>query len=252
MGVFLSLEVSEGYSGLKVSNLRKSYNSRMVLRDISLTLHQREIVALLGANGTGKTTCFYSIAGLTSIDSGTITLNGKNIAGMPIYKRANLGLSYLPQEPSIFKGMTVEDNVASVLEISTRDRFVRRIKLESLLTSFSLTNIRKAKAITLSGGERRRVEIARNLATYPKYLLLDEPFAGVDPIAVEDIRSLIKGLKNRGIGILITDHNVRETLKLVDRVYIINDGSIIKSGSPAEIISDDTVKSVYLGASFNL
>ena len=175
MGGFLNLEVSEGYSGLKVSNLRKSYNSRLVLRDISLTLHQREIVALLGANGTGKTTCFYSIAGLTSIDSGTITLNGKNISGMPIYKRANLGLSYLPQEPSIFKGMTVEDNVASVLEISTRDRFVRRIKLESLLTSFSLTNIRKAKAITLSGGERRRVEIARNLATYPKYLLLDEP-----------------------------------------------------------------------------
>ena len=171
---------------------------------------------------------------------------------MPIYKRANLGLSYLPQEPSIFKGMTVEDNIASVLEISTKDRLVRTVKLESLLESFSLTNIRKAKAITLSGGERRRVEIARNLATYPKYLLLDEPFAGVDPIAVEEIRSLIKGLKNRGIGILITDHNVRETLKLVDRVYIINDGSIIKSGSPAEIVSDNTVKSVYLGASFNL
>ena len=248
----MNLEVSDGFSGLKVSNVRKSYNSRLVLRDISLNLRQREIVALLGANGTGKTTCFYTIAGLTSSDSGTITLNGTNISNMPIYKRANLGLSYLPQEPSIFKGMTVEDNIASVLEISTKDRLVRRVKLESLLESFSLTNIRKAKAITLSGGERRRVEIARNLATYPKYLLLDEPFAGVDPIAVDEIRSLIKGLKNRGIGILITDHNVRETLKLVDRVYIINDGSIIKSGSPAEIVSDNTVKSVYLGASFNL
>ena len=186
------------------------------------------------------------------MDSGTITLNGTNLSNMPMYKRANLGLSYLPQEPSIFTGMTVEDNVAAVLEISTKDRLVRRVKLESLLASFSLTGLRKAKAITLSGGERRRVEIARNLATYPKYLLLDEPFAGVDPIAVEDIRTLIKGLKNRGIGILITDHNVRETLKLVDRVYIINDGSIIKSGSPSEIISDDTVKSVYLGTSFNI
>ena len=248
----MKLKVNDGYSGLKVSNLRKSYNSRQVLRDISLTLQPREIVALLGANGTGKTTCFYTIAGLTSMDSGTITLNGTNLSNMPMYKRANLGLSYLPQEPSIFTGMTVEDNVAAVLEISTKDRLVRRVKLESLLASFSLTGLRKAKAITLSGGERRRVEIARNLATYPKYLLLDEPFAGVDPIAVEDIRTLIKGLKNRGIGILITDHNVRETLKLVDRVYIINDGSIIKSGSPAEIISDDTVKSVYLGASFNI
>ena len=248
----MKLEVNDGYSGLKVSNLTKSYKSRQVLRDISLTLQPREIVALLGANGTGKTTCFYTIAGLTSMDSGTITLNGTNLSNMPMYKRANLGLSYLPQEPSIFTGMTVEDNVAAVLEISTKDRLVRRVKLESLLASFSLTGLRKAKAITLSGGERRRVEIARNLATYPKYLLLDEPFAGVDPIAVEDIRTLIKGLKNRGIGILITDHNVRETLKLVDRVYIINDGSIIKSGSPAEIISDDTVKSVYLGASFNI
>ena len=248
----MNLEVSDGFSGLNVSNIRKSYNSRLVIRDVSLNLRQREIVALLGANGTGKTTCFYTIAGLTATDSGTITLNGTNISNMPIYKRANLGLSYLPQEPSIFKGMTVEDNIVSVLEISTKDRLVRRVKLESLLESFSLTNIRKAKAITLSGGERRRVEIARNLATYPKYLLLDEPFAGVDPIAVEEIRSLIKGLKNPGIGILITDHNVRETLKLVDRVYIINDGSIIKSGSPAEIVSDNTVKSVYLGASFNL
>lgn len=248
----MKLEVNDGYSGLKVSNLRKSYNSRQVLRDVSLTLQPREIVALLGANGTGKTTCFYTIAGLTSVDSGTITLNGTNLSNMPMYKRANLGLSYLPQEPSIFTGMTVEDNVAAVLEISTKDRLVRRVKLESLLASFSLTGLRKAKAITLSGGERRRVEIARNLATYPKYLLLDEPFAGVDPIAVEDIRTLIKGLKNRGIGILITDHNVRETLKLVDRVYIINDGSIIKSGSPAEIISDDTVKSVYLGTTFNI
>ncbi len=248
----MKLELNDGYSGLKVSNLRKSYNSRQILRDVSLTLQPREIVALLGANGTGKTTCFYTIAGLTSMDSGTITLNGTNLSNMPMYKRANLGLSYLPQEPSIFTGMTVEDNVAAVLEISTKDRLVRRVKLESLLASFSLTGLRKAKAITLSGGERRRVEIARNLATYPKYLLLDEPFAGVDPIAVEDIRTLIKGLKNRGIGILITDHNVRETLKLVDRVYIINDGSIIKSGSPSEIISDDTVKSVYLGTSFNI
>ena len=252
MGGFLNLEVSEGYSGLKVSNLRKSYNSRLVLRDISLTLHQREIVALLGANGTGKTTCFYSIAGLTSIDSGTITLNGKNISGMPIYKRANLGLSYLPQEPSIFKGMTVEDNVASVLEISTRDRFVRRIKLESLLTSFSLTNIRKAKAITLSGGERRRVEIARNLATYPKYLLLDEPLTGIDPVSIEEIKIIIKKLKLRNIGILITDHNVRETLKIVDKVYIVNEGAIFYEGDPISAVKDEKIKKFYLGSNFQL
>ena len=171
---------------------------------------------------------------------------------MPIYKRAKLGLSYLPQEPSIFKGMTVEDNVASVLEISTRDRFVRRIKLESLLTSFSLTNIRKAKAITLSGGERRRVEIARNLATYPKYLLLDEPFAGVDPIAVEDIRSLIKGLKNRGIGILITDHNVRETLKIVDRAYLLYKGTLLSEGNSEYLLKDPKSREFYLGENFNI
>ena len=235
----MNLAVSDGFSGLNVSNIRKSYNSRLVIRDVSLNLRQREIVALLGANGTGKTTCFYTIAGLTSTDSGTITLNGINISNMPIYKRANLGLSYLPQEPSIFKGMTVEDNIASVLEISTKDRLVRRVKLESLLESFSLTNIRKAKAITLSGGERRRVEIARNLATYPKYLLLDEPFAGVDPIAIDDIRNLVGNLKTRGIGVLITDHNVRDTLKLVDRAYILHDGQMLMSGTTEEIVNDE-------------
>ena len=248
----MNLEVSDGFSGLNVSNIRKSYNSRLVLRDVSLDLRQREIVALLGANGTGKTTCFYTIAGLTSTDSGTITLNGTNISNMPIYKRANLGLSYLPQEPSIFKGMTVEDNIASVLEISTKDRLVRRVKLESLLESFSLTNIRKAKAITLSGGERRRVEIARNLATYPKYLLLDEPFAGVDPIAVDEIRSLIKGLKDRGIGILITDHNVRETLQTVDRSYILYNGKVIASGDSISLLENKDVRSVYLGEEFTI
>ena len=248
----MNLEVSDGFSGLNVSNIRKSYNSRLVLRDVSLDLRQREIVALLGANGTGKTTCFYTIAGLTSTDSGTITLNGTNISNMPIYKRANLGLSYLPQEPSIFKGMTVEDNIASVLEISTKDRLVRRVKLESLLESFSLTNIRKAKAITLSGGERRRVEIARNLATYPKYLLLDEPFAGVDPIAVDEIRSLIKGLKDRGIGILITDHNVRETLQTVDRSYILYNGKVIASGDSISLLENKDVRSVYLGEKFKI
>ena len=248
----MNLEVSDGFSGLKVSNIRKSYNSRLVLRDVSLNLRQREIVALLGANGTGKTTCFYTIAGLTSTDSGTITLNGTNISNMPIYKRANLGLSYLPQEPSIFKGMTVEDNIASVLEISTKDRLVRRVKLESLLESFSLTNIRKAKAITLSGGERRRVEIARNLATYPKYLLLDEPFAGVDPIAVEDIQMIVSKLKEKNIGILITDHNVHETLSITDRAYLLFEGKILKEGTSNELINDPNVRKVYLGKNFEL
>ncbi len=248
----MALEVSDGYSGLKVSNVRKSYNSRLVLRDVSLHLQQREIVALLGANGTGKTTCFYTIAGLTSMDSGSIMLNGTNISNMPIYKRANLGLSYLPQEPSIFKGMTVEDNIASVLEISTKDRLVRRVKLESLLESFSLTNIRKAKAITLSGGERRRVEIARNLATYPKYLLLDEPFAGVDPISVNDIKSEIRDLARRGIGILITDHNVKETLDICDRAYIVHEGHMIAEGNAEKILANDTVRQVYLGEGFTI
>ena len=242
----MNLEVSDGFSGLNVSNIRKSYNSRLVLRDVSLNLRQREIVALLGANGTGKTTCFYTIAGLTSTDSGTITLNGTNISNMPIYKRANLGLSYLPQEPSIFKGMTVEDNIASVLEISTKDRLVRRVKLESLLESFSLTNIRKAKAITLSGGERRRVEIARNLATYPKYLLLDEPFAGVDPISVEEINKILKDLKNH-VGIFISDHNFRDVINVCDLIILLNQGEVLMQGTPNEVKNDPIAKKFYFG-----
>jgi lipopolysaccharide export system ATP-binding protein len=245
-----SLVLKEGSAGLRVENLRKSYKSKSILRDINLTLSRGEVVALLGPNGAGKTTCFYSIAGLINADSGTIKIDGKDITGLPMYRRALMGIGYLPQEASIFRGLTVEGNLNAVLEISIKDHAERRKKLDSLLAEFSITHIRQASALSLSGGERRRVEIARCLAIQPKYILLDEPFAGVDPIAVNEIRSLVSHLKNRDIGVLITDHNVRETLEIVDRAYILHDGNVLMSGSPADVVKDSTVRKVYLGKNF--
>jgi lipopolysaccharide export system ATP-binding protein len=245
-----SLLLKEGSAGLRVENLRKSYKSKSILRDINLTLSRGEVVALLGPNGAGKTTCFYSIAGLINADSGTIKIDGKDITGLPMYRRALMGIGYLPQEASIFRGLTVEGNLNAVLEISIKDHAERRKKLDSLLAEFSITHIRQASALSLSGGERRRVEIARCLAIQPKYILLDEPFAGVDPIAVNEIRSLVSHLKNRDIGVLITDHNVRETLEIVDRAYILHDGNVLMSGSPADVVKDSTVRKVYLGKNF--
>ena len=248
--VTTSLTVKKGSAGLKVKNLRKSFKSKPILRDINLTLARGEVVALLGPNGAGKTTCFYSIAGLINPDSGTIEIDGEDVTNLPMYRRAHLGVGYLPQEASIFRGLTVEANLNAVLEISIKDHAERRKKLDSLLAEFSITHIRQASAISLSGGERRRVEIARCLAIKPKYILLDEPFAGVDPIAVNEIRTLVSHLKKRDIGVLITDHNVRETLEIVDRAYILHDGNVLMSGSPEEVVKDKTVRHVYLGDNY--
>lgn len=242
--------VTDGDVGLKVVNLRKSYRKRMVIRDVSLELGRGEIVALLGPNGSGKTTCFYVIAGLVTPEAGNVIVDGRDVTSLPMYRRAKLGFGYLPQEMSIFRGLSVEDNILAILEIAERDRTRRRERLEELLSEFSIEHLRRAPAMALSGGERRRVEIARCLAADPKYVLLDEPFAGVDPIAVGEIRHLIADLKNRGIGVLITDHNVLETLQIVDRAYILHDGKILMSGTTDEVVQDETVRRVYLGNSF--
>ncbi|MEI4471976.1 LPS export ABC transporter ATP-binding protein [Frigidibacter sp. MR17.24] len=239
-------------SGLRVTSLRKSYRKRMVIRDVSMELQRGEVVALLGPNGSGKTTCFYQIAGLITPDAGQVAIDGRDVTGLPMYRRARMGIGYLPQEVSIFRGLTVEDNILAVLEITEPNRHKRRERLEELLSEFSITHIRRAPALALSGGERRRVEIARCLAADPKYLLLDEPFAGVDPIAVDDIRTLVHGLKSRGIGVLITDHNVRETLGIVDRAYILHDGAVLMSGTTDEVIADENVRRVYLGQTFSI
>jgi len=244
------LTVADGESGLTVSHLGKSYGRRPVLRDISLTLHRGEVVALLGPNGAGKTTCFYSVAGLVTPDSGSVIIDGVDATLLPMYRRAKLGIGYLPQEASIFRGLSVEDNIRAVLELSIKDRELRNHMLDELLAEFSITHLRRAAAVSLSGGERRRVEIARCLASQPNYVLLDEPFAGVDPIAVGEIRDLVSHLKDRGIGVLITDHNVRETLDIVDRAYILHDGKVLKSGTPAEVVEDSNVRRVYLGETF--
>ncbi len=244
------LTVTDGSSGLTISHIGKSYGRRPVLRDISMTLQRGEVVALLGPNGAGKTTCFYTVAGLVLPDSGSIIIDGVDATLLPMYRRAKLGIGYLPQEASIFRGMSVEDNIRSVLELSIKDRAKRNHMLDELLAEFSITHLRRAAAISLSGGERRRVEIARCLAGQPRYVLLDEPFAGVDPIAVGEIRDLVSQLKNRGIGVLITDHNVRETLDIVDRAYILHDGKVLKSGTPAEVVEDINVRRVYLGEKF--
>mgnify|MGYP001598845297 FL=1 len=238
--------------GLRVSGLRKSYRNRPVIRDVALRLDRGEVVALLGPNGSGKTTCFYCVAGLVSPDSGQVMIDGQDATRLPMYRRAQMGIGYLPQEMSIFRGLTVEQNIMSVLELVERHPHQRRERLEELLGDFSIGHLRNASAMALSGGERRRVEIARCLAANPAYLLLDEPFAGVDPIAVGEIRGLVHDLKSRGIGVLITDHNVRETLEIVDRAYILHDGHVLKSGSTAEIVADPQVRRVYLGEAFRM
>ena len=239
-------------AGLQVRGLRKSYRKRPVIRDVSLDLGRGEVVALLGPNGSGKTTCFYAIAGLVWPEAGSVRLDGAEVGGLPMYRRARLGIGYLPQEVSIFRGLNVQDNILAVLEIAEPDRRRRRDRLEELLSEFSITHLRRAPALALSGGERRRVEIARCLAANPKYLLLDEPFAGVDPIAVGDIRGLVSDLRRRGIGVLITDHNVRATLEIVDRAYILHDGTVLMSGSPEEVVGDEKVRRVYLGEGFRM
>jgi len=246
------LTLQTGDAGLRVTNLRKSYKKRLVIRDVSLELGRGEVVALLGPNGSGKTTCFYSIAGLVTPEGGDVSIDGRNITSLPMYRRAKLGIGYLPQEMSIFRGMTVEDNITAILEITYSDRHKRRERLEELLSEFSIEHLRRASALALSGGERRRAEIARCLAADPKYLLLDEPFAGVDPIAVGEIRALVSDLKTRGIGVLITDHNVRETLEIVDRAYILHDGKVLMSGTTEEVVRDENVRRVYLGHSFKI
>jgi lipopolysaccharide export system ATP-binding protein len=247
-----NLTVTEGAQGLQVRHLRKSYRKRVVIRDVSMELHRGEVVGLLGPNGSGKTTCFYAIAGLILPEGGQVLVDGRDVTVLPMYRRARLGIGYLPQEMSIFRGLSVEDNILAVLDIAVRDRHKRRERLEELLSDFSIEHLRRAPALALSGGERRRVEIARCLAADPKYLLLDEPFAGVDPISVGDIRHLVADLKTRGIGVLITDHNVRETLEIVDRAYILHDGTMLMSGSPAEVVRNENVRRVYLGENFRI
>lgn len=247
-----ALTLAHESTGLLVENLRKSYRKRLVIRDVTISLRQGEVVALLGPNGSGKTTTFYAIAGLIYPEGGHIWIDGRDVTGLPMYRRAKLGIGYLPQEMSIFRGLSVEDNILAILDIAEKDRHKRRERLEELLSDFSIEHLRRAPALALSGGERRRVEIARCLAANPRYLLLDEPFAGVDPISVGDIRHLVADLKKRGIGVLITDHNVRETLEIVDRAYILHDGKVLMSGSPRDVVENENVRRVYLGDSFRI
>lgn len=237
-------------SVLKVEHLQKSYKERLVIKDINFEVKQGEVVGLLGPNGAGKTTSFYMIVGLIKADSGKILLDNNDITHFPMYERAKIGIGYLPQEPSIFRNMSVSDNIYSILEIVEKNKKERVRKLKHLLDEFSINHIKKSMGISLSGGERRRVEIARALASNPLFILLDEPFAGIDPIAVNDIMNVIKKLKKIGIGVLITDHNVRETLAIVDRAYIVYDGKILASGNKNEILNNQKVKEVYLGENF--
>ncbi|MGY2050094.1 LPS export ABC transporter ATP-binding protein [Methylobacterium sp. JK268] len=248
-------DVAQPFGGpgiLAVQDLRKSYGARTVVHEAGLHVQTGEAVGLLGPNGAGKTTIFYMITGLVSADRGTITLDGREITRLPMYQRARLGIGYLPQEASIFRGLNVEDNIRAVLEVVEPDRRTREHRLDSLLEEFRITRLRKAPAIALSGGERRRLEIARALASSPSFVLLDEPFAGIDPIAVGDIQDLVMHLKGRGIGVLITDHNVRETLGLIDRAYIVHSGRILTEGTPDEIVANDDVRRLYLGEDFRL
>jgi len=239
-------------TGLSVVSIAKSYDKRVVLSDVSLTVGRGEVVGLLGPNGAGKTTCFYSIMGLVKPDAGRIELDGQDITDLPMYRRAIMGLGYLPQETSIFRGLTVEQNIQAVLELAEPDKSVRAVRLEKLLDEFGLTRLRASAAMALSGGERRRCEIARALAADPSIMLLDEPFAGIDPISIADIRDLVKDLRTRQIGVLITDHNVRETLEIVDRACIIYDGRVLFSGSPEDLVADENVRRLYLGEGFSL
>jgi lipopolysaccharide export system ATP-binding protein len=244
--------VAVSTDGLHVVSIAKSYDKRVVLSDVSLTVGHGEVVGLLGPNGAGKTTCFYSIMGLVRPDAGRIILDGEDITGLPMYRRAILGLGYLPQETSIFRGLTVEQNISAVLELSEPTKAKRAERLQFLLDEFGLDRLRSAPAMALSGGERRRCEIARALAANPTIILLDEPFAGIDPLSIADIRDLVKDLKRRGIGVLITDHNVRETLDIVDRACIIYDGRVLFAGSPQELVADENVRRLYLGEGFEL
>ncbi len=238
--------------GLAVVSIAKAYDKRVVLTDVSLSVARGEVVGLLGPNGAGKTTCFYSVMGLVKPDSGRIMLDNEDITKLPMYRRAILGLGYLPQETSIFRGLSVEDNILAVLELSEPDKTARAERLETLLDEFGLTRLRDSPSMALSGGERRRAEIARALAASPSIMLLDEPFAGIDPISIADIRDLVIDLKSRDIGVLITDHNVRETLDIVDRAYIIYDGRVLFAGSPSELVADANVRRLYLGEGFSL
>ena len=237
---------------LRTEDLTKSYGGRTVVRGVSLDVHSGEIVGLLGPNGAGKTTTFYMTVGLTSPDSGRVFLNGEDVTDAPMYVRARKGIGYLPQEPSIFRGLTVRQNILAILETLDLDPAARRARLKELLAELNLTPLAAAPAYTLSGGERRRAEITRALVITPQFLLLDEPFAGIDPIAITDIQKIIFHLKDRGIGVLITDHNVRETLRITDRAYIVHDGGIFHSGTPGQLAADEEVKRIYLGADFRL
>ena len=239
-------------NGLVINKVSKSYGNKQVVRDINLNINRGEIVGLLGPNGAGKTTTFYIIVGLTKPDAGSIFLDKIDVSNLPIYLRGQKGISYLPQEPSIFRGMNVEDNLMSIIEIIEKDKSKHQIILENLLNEFDIHHVRKSKSIVLSGGERRRLEIARTLASKPNYLLLDEPLTGIDPVSIEEIKIIIKKLKNKNIGVLITDHNVRETLKIVDKVYIVNEGTIFFEGLPEDAISNEKIRKFYLGSEFNL
>jgi lipopolysaccharide export system ATP-binding protein len=245
-------KVIEGTGGLTVTRIGKSFNRRPVVRGVSLTLKRGEVVGLLGPNGAGKTTCFYLISGLLKPDYGTIELDGHDITKLPMYRRARLGIGYLPQESSIFRGLTAEENIRAAAELVEPETAHCAALVDSLLAEFSITHVAHTPAVMLSGGERRRVEIARALASHPSYILLDEPLAGIDPIAIADIRELVKHLKDRGIGVLITDHNVREALDIIDRAYIIHDGQVMREGTPADIVGDKDVRRVYLGERFSL
>ncbi|WP_439615074.1 LPS export ABC transporter ATP-binding protein [Shinella sp.] len=241
------------YEGTLIARgLTKTYRDRRVVNGVSLVVRRGEAVGLLGPNGAGKTTCFYMITGLVPVDEGSIEINGNDVTTMPMYRRARLGVGYLPQEASIFRGLTVEENIRAVLEVHDKDKAQREKKLDSLLAEFSISHLRKAPAISLSGGERRRLEIARALATDPTFMLLDEPFAGVDPISVADIQALVRHLTSRGIGVLITDHNVRETLGLIDRAYIIHAGEVLTHGRANDIVANPDVRRLYLGDNFSL
>ena len=248
----VGVKAEDASEGLHVLGIAKAYSGRPVLRDVSLSVHRGEVVGLLGPNGAGKTTCFYSITGLIAPDQGRVELDGIDVTSLPMYRRARLGIGYLPQETSIFRGMTVEENIRAILEVVEKDRKVRDAMLEELLDEFSITHLRNTSALALSGGERRRCEIARALAARPSFVLLDEPFAGIDPIAIADIRNLTSHLKDRGIGVLITDHNVRETLDIIDRAYIIYDGNVLFEGNAEAVLKDPDVRRVYLGESFSL
>ncbi len=245
-------ELSRLKGTLVARGISKSYRGRQVVNGVSFGVRAGEAVGILGPNGAGKTTCFYMVTGLVPVDSGTIEIDGFDVTSMPMYRRSRLGIGYLPQEASIFRGLSVEDNIKAVLEVVEKDRKKRAIELDGLLEEFHITHLRKAQAISLSGGERRRLEIARALASRPNFMLLDEPFAGVDPIAVADIQQLVRHLTSRGIGVLITDHNVRETLGLIDRAYIIHAGQVLTHGRPNEIVANPDVRRLYLGDQFTL